>query len=285
MRNTMNELYHHGILGQRWGKRNGPPYPIEASKHSASEKRAGWQNSLDDVYASSDLIIKTNSDGSKTIPAGFKFNRIGGIEMQLNPAGSLYVSYGKLSTAVYIHNLGPNPISKLFKVKHGTHVQNISAKKNIRMASEDETCKTVLEAVKKDPDYYKTIKDSWLYSYSFSEDGITDEAFERCLKNPTSKEAKKMAYTFMATFGNSEVSDGVSKIYDAFRKKGYDAIPDLYDNWTGVSPTALILLNPDKIKMTQSHEITRDVMKDGRQYIKDYMKDHKGEIKVSEIIQ
>ena len=25
----MNELYHHGIRGQKWGVRNGPPYPIE----------------------------------------------------------------------------------------------------------------------------------------------------------------------------------------------------------------------------------------------------------------
>lgn len=41
------ELYHHGIFGQRWGKKNGPPYPLGASDHSASEKKAGWRKSLD----------------------------------------------------------------------------------------------------------------------------------------------------------------------------------------------------------------------------------------------
>ena len=32
------ELYHHGIQGQQWGKRNGPPYPLK--KHSAAERKA-----------------------------------------------------------------------------------------------------------------------------------------------------------------------------------------------------------------------------------------------------
>ncbi len=33
-------LAHHGIEGQKWGKRNGPPYPLEPEDHSAAEKRA-----------------------------------------------------------------------------------------------------------------------------------------------------------------------------------------------------------------------------------------------------
>lgn len=31
-------LAHHGILGQKWGKKNGPPYPLDYRKLSAEEK-------------------------------------------------------------------------------------------------------------------------------------------------------------------------------------------------------------------------------------------------------
>lgn len=39
-------LSHHGILGQKWGTRNGPPYPLDAGDHSSSENKAGWRRSL-----------------------------------------------------------------------------------------------------------------------------------------------------------------------------------------------------------------------------------------------
>jgi hypothetical protein len=35
-----DSLEHHGIDGQKWGVRNGPPYPLAAGDHSAAEKRA-----------------------------------------------------------------------------------------------------------------------------------------------------------------------------------------------------------------------------------------------------
>lgn len=42
-----DEFYHHGILGQKWGVQNGPPYPLDTADHSVSEKKAGWKKSLD----------------------------------------------------------------------------------------------------------------------------------------------------------------------------------------------------------------------------------------------
>ena len=32
-------LQHHGILGQEWGKRNGPPYPLRGGEYSPQEKK------------------------------------------------------------------------------------------------------------------------------------------------------------------------------------------------------------------------------------------------------
>lgn len=48
MRNDFESGYlaHHGILGQKHGQRNGPPYPLDADDHSAAEKKAGWHKSL-----------------------------------------------------------------------------------------------------------------------------------------------------------------------------------------------------------------------------------------------
>lgn len=59
-------LSHHGIQGQKWGKKNGPPYPLGSSDHSAAEKKAGWRKSLDnDGRSVSKRQLKKNIKAKK----------------------------------------------------------------------------------------------------------------------------------------------------------------------------------------------------------------------------
>lgn len=53
---TTSELYHHGIKGQKWGVKNGPPYPLNASDKSASEKRLSSNKKTNKVSKLDNLI-------------------------------------------------------------------------------------------------------------------------------------------------------------------------------------------------------------------------------------
>lgn len=58
---SKNELYHHGIKGQKWGDKNGPPYPLGASNHSSTEKKQGSRGWSKEAKRELD-----NKNGNKT---------------------------------------------------------------------------------------------------------------------------------------------------------------------------------------------------------------------------
>lgn len=62
-------IEHHGIKGQKWGVRNGPPYPIAPSDHSSSERKAGWRSSLE---GGANRLKKEASGGIKRLKRATK---------------------------------------------------------------------------------------------------------------------------------------------------------------------------------------------------------------------
>ncbi len=58
-------LVHYGVLGQKWGIRNGPPYPLDDSDHSVSEKKAGWRKSLSKQHSGSSKLTSQKTTKPK----------------------------------------------------------------------------------------------------------------------------------------------------------------------------------------------------------------------------
>ena len=70
-----DELCHHGIQGQKWGKRNGPPYPLDYESHSSAEKKKNPKSKIsgDNQNDSSKEHKGLTSRQKKLIVAGTAF--------------------------------------------------------------------------------------------------------------------------------------------------------------------------------------------------------------------
>ena len=263
------ELYHHGIKGQRWGVRR------------YQNKNGTLTNEGRVRYAvESQKKITTNKDGSKNIPVGFNFNRVGKSSMDVNQSGGLYVSYGKEDAARYVKNLGPTTLGKLFGTA-GEAVQHISVKKNLRMASDDQTATETARLLMKDKKLFDSFKES-IYSVAVTGDltkSVSYADLEKALKNPSGKEGQKLAYGVSSFLGDPNYASESKAVYAHFRSKGYDSIPDLHDKLSGTAKTPIIIINPDKVQVSSTITITKDVMKDAKSYVKTLEK-----LKVSDLI-
>ena len=258
-----DEIYHHGIKGQKWGVRR-------FQNKDGSLTPAGKER----YYVDNDLgtSITKNSDGSYTVPTGFKFNRVGQQTLDVNKSGVLYVSYGKEDAARYVKSLGPTLISRLMG-GNGQAVQHIEAKKPLRMASEAEVYKGFAEVAAKNKKILDRVNDDDIsraivgYGKDWSTK-VTKADAEYAVNNPNSFAAKRMGQAVSFWMGDSRYAAEASILYKHFKDKGYDAIPDITDRDGGGFDTSMIIINTDKIAMTSSTKITRDIMKDAKSFVK-----------------
>lgn len=279
-------LYHHGILGQRWGKRNGPPYPLDAQDHSASEKKAGWKKSLEKDERRSDNMQSPNNTSSDETPKKKWSTKkkvavgaaatvaalaaIGGMYVYKKSKIPIHIVTMRFGTMVDVSKLSTNEVI----LKKGTKLHRVSSKSFEDYAKDGQTIYTSYK--RKDVHLYKDQIPKHISRWA--KQGIIDgngkNAYEHVMtvKNDVKIPSRRtVAEIYMKTFGKDRIDEGhykrfmenlvdrddpdVKRFLSAVRRSGYNALIDEHDtNW---ADSPLILLNPkDDIASSKSHKIS-----------------------------
>lgn len=278
-------LAHHGIRGQEWGRRNGPPYPLDASDHSASEKKADWRKSLKSQKKANDRASKGIRDvkyqQAHTIPAGTKIYRTSANPDESSD-GLKYISYIDADRNHYKggwirQTAGADKV----------YEYEFTATDDIKVPSRDELYSVINDTFKSDPKLAKETVNNWLdmvvpkNSWERAEriyDRIDDEeiingkkmtnkqAWE-AIVNESVKNFKDMTpyqaafYSAQSLGTNNKLKD---KVIKELSSRGYNAMVDEasvggQNGWgkEGIDPLILFdgnLLKKENVKQISSYE-------------------------------
>lgn len=124
--------------------------------------------------------------------------------------------------------------------------------------------------------------DQSIYSSVFTgnfDKPVSEIELKRALQNPSGKDGQILSYSVSSFFGDPHFVNETKAIYEHFRSKGYDAIPDFHDRLSGTSKTAMIIINPSKVEINSTTAISKDIMKSAKKYVKNLEK-----LKVSDVL-
>ena len=242
---------HHGIMGMKWGTRNGPPYPLSGGQYTATEigkiyKERKWHPNSIYNKKHFDKVVKENT---KLRTLSYDKNRTKDVDM-------FYAAYTKKDKNQY-NALFNRKLKKPILDDNG---QQISANngykykidnkvvKNMKVASEDSGAKAFMNLYQNNSDFINFVTDpnrmqsQFVDSkYKFKGYRESKAALDRMAdKNykPTDKDLKAVYRMYNYTIpsdgaGNARASHDVyiqrAKFFNELKKNGYGAVLDTND--------------------------------------------------------
>lgn len=262
----MNYLVHHGIAGQKWGVRNGPPYPLKGGTvTSGPDDTAKYKKTI------RPNTVQNKKHFDKELPRGTVIQTLSHDKNRTKSADFYYASYKKLDSRQYEAFLNtPASDTGLLKFR----ISN-KAKNNVKVASEDSSIKIFDKLYRNDRDFYNYITDKSRMQSRFNSDwsGIVKmlsykEYSEALAALDRSRKNKEVSYNDLTkiyrlynyTLPNmdKDTSRQREKFFKEVKSNGYGAILDtndgLYNRVQATSP--IIVVDPEEFMFSGAERTT-----------------------------
>ena len=245
------ELQHHGILNQKWGVRNGPPYPLKGGDYSPSEKKAirDKRKSGNSIYNKKHFDEVLKADRTTLSTLSYDKDRTKGADM-------FYATHNVLDKHQYnalfnraipqtVYDDDGNPVGTSMLMKW--RIDN-SLKSDIKVASEDSGAEAFRGLFQKDRDFYNFVTDesrmqSYFVSDKYKFKGYREARFVlEKMRQPDYKPTADDLQTIYRMFnyvipydgaGDARKGDDVTKqrtkFFQALKDAGYGAVLDTND--------------------------------------------------------
>lgn len=246
----LTEIYHHGILNQKWGVRNGPPYPLSGGQYSKSEKQAVYK----ERKKKNSIYNKKHFD--KVISTDDKVSTLSYNKDRSKGADYIYATYKDRDKQQY-KAMFNKPIDEVTVDENGSVKSNKVLKYNInhkvlneiKVASEDSAAEVFRNLYSKDRDFYNFVTDdnrmkSMFVDSKYIYKGYREarDVIEKMKKSPdyvpTDKELQKVYRMFNYVIPNDgggdarrakDIQNQRNKFFKALEAEGYGALLDTND--------------------------------------------------------
>lgn len=245
------ELKHHGILNQKWGVRNGPPYPLRGGDYSPSEKKAirNKRKSGNSIYNKKhfDEVLKADKTTLSTL--SYDKDRTKGADMFYATHDVLdkhqYNALFNRSIPETVYDKDGNAVGTNMVMKW--RIDN-SLKRDIKVASEDSGAEAFRSLFAKDRDFYNFVTDkdrmqSYFVSDKYKFKGYREaRAVLEKMRQPDYKPTANDLQTIYRMFNyvipydgagdarkGNDVTKQRTKFFQTLKEAGYGAVLDTND--------------------------------------------------------